>query len=240
MLEVEVIRGTDGWLANQAFWTAPADFPEIIKAVAAIERRAEITGQTGKHPIWEGYKTLPNYRKSKRDFRSAEQVRASASLCLMFAWLAAARHSIAVIEIGTGFGISGMYWLCGLAETNGRLYSFEPNLVWSDLARDNLQAISDNFILVNGTFEEHADSKLAGVAADIGVIDAIHTPDAVHRQLGILKRFLAPGALIVIVGVNFSPEMSACWGTLSEDRSYAGSAMIGQRVGILELPREMG
>ncbi|MBC7986605.1 MAG: class I SAM-dependent methyltransferase [Sphingomonadaceae bacterium] len=238
MLEVEVIRGTDGWLADRSVWTTPTDFPEIVEAIAAIERRAEITGLTGQHPIWEGYKDLPNYRKSKRDYRSSDQVRSSTSMCLMFAWLAAARHSNAVIEIGAAFGISGMYWLSGLAEEEGWLFTFEANTIWADLARDNLRAISDRFTLVNGTFEEHADATLAGVGADIGVVDGFHTSDVVHAQLDILRRFLAPGALVLIVGVNFSPDMIECWRAISEDPSYAASAVIGPRVGLIELPRD--
>jgi predicted O-methyltransferase YrrM len=43
--------------------------------------------------------------------------------------LATALKPRLVVEVGTAFGVSGMYWLLGL-RGSGRLVTFDPNNVW--------------------------------------------------------------------------------------------------------------
>jgi len=86
-----------------------------------------------------------------------------------------------IVEFGTAFGVSGMYFLAGLnLNKKGKLLTFDPNTVWAKLAKDNLSKISDRFKLTNGTFEDNIDNVLPeGQHIDIAFIDAIHTKEFV-------------------------------------------------------------
>ena len=82
-----------------------------------------------------------------------------------------------MVEFGTAFGVSGMYWLSGLESNNfGELLTFDPNEVWAEIARKNLSGISNRFQLVNGTFEDNIDAYLGSDRQiDMAFIDVIHT-----------------------------------------------------------------
>ncbi|HEY2616211.1 MAG TPA: class I SAM-dependent methyltransferase [Acetobacteraceae bacterium] len=156
----------------------------------------------------------------------------------VFAWLAAARQPQAVVEIGTAFGISGMYWLAGLEIAgSGMLYTFEPNVDWASFAEANLKSISTRFLLIRGTFEEKALDVLADVRPEIAFVDAIHTAAFVGAQYELLKKLMAPGGLILFDDINFSEDMRQCWSALAHAPEAAASAQLGSRVGILELLR---
>ena len=96
-----------------------------------------------------------------------------------FSWLVTNRRPSVIVEFGTAFGVSGMYWLFGLESNGGgTLLTFEPNDVWARIAEANLVAIGRRFELTVGTFEENIDRNLSpGERIDIAFIDAIHTSE---------------------------------------------------------------
>jgi predicted O-methyltransferase YrrM len=142
-----------------------------------------------------------------------------------------------VVEFGTAFGISGMYWLAGLEiNKHGRLLTFEPNAIWADIARDNLLAIGRRFTLTHGTFEEHIDSEL-GADDRIGIafIDGSHTSDFVLPQFEIVLKHVAPNGLVVFDDVDFSADMASCWESIARDSRVRASLKLTSRVGIVEV-----
>ena len=151
-----------------------------------------------------------------------------------YSWLVKQRQSEAVVEFGTAFGVSGMYWLAGME--GGHLYTFEPNRDWATLAEKNLAAISPNFTLTMDAFEEAGPKTVKPSSVDIAFIDAIHTSEFVDRQYAVLKPLMKPGGLILFDDVNFSDDMAACWKKISEEPYLVASAKVGVRVGIIELP----
>jgi predicted O-methyltransferase YrrM len=219
-----------GWLAaNLEAGFAPPALPVHEK----IEQRATMTQAAGNRPLWEGYRAIENYPRPTHGTRTSNQVRTAQRVGRFYSWLAAARRNPTIIEIGTAFGVSGMFWLAGIGE--GHLFTFEPNQDWAALARDNLAAISSNFTLTVDTFESAGPLVVPTGAADIAFIDAIHTGDFVRAQLRILLPLMKPGGLILLDDIGFSPDMARCWQEISADASLVAAAEIGSRVGITEL-----
>lgn len=233
---VRFVREGNGWLLQNL----PRPCLSLPKPIDAdlIEARASETEGLGAKPLWEGYASVPGYpRAAAGSTRRPDQVRSPALAGHLFAWLAAERKATTIVEIGTAFGISGMYWLAGLKRNpRGRLLTFEPNVVWSEIARGNLALIGPQFDLVTGTFETCIDSVLPpGQRIDIAFVDAIHTSDFVFRQVEILMPRMAPQGLILFDDIDFSDDMVSCWSAVSRDSRVTASATVGQRLGIIEL-----
>lgn len=221
-------RGAGSWLARNL---AGASFkPQRAAHARLIERRTRHTQKLGAKALWQGY-AQPGVA------RTAEDVRTSARMGNFFSWLAARRKPGVIVEFGTAFGTSGMYWLSGLESANsGKLYTFEPNSEWAAIARENLGAISTRFELTEGTFEDRVSTVLGDVPViDIAFIDAIHTAEFVMRQFDLVLQRLKPGGLMLFDDVDFSEDMAACWKGLAQDRRAVASVTVAGHVGILEM-----
>jgi predicted O-methyltransferase YrrM len=166
--------------------------------------------------------------------RSAVEVSTFGPLGNALCWLVREREPKLVVEIGTAFGFSGMYLLSGMIGRGGVLLTFEPNRIWAWQARLNLQGISNQFRLIEGTFEENLNTLPKEGVIDLTLIDAIHTPEFVKPQFELTARRSRPGALILVDDVDFSPEMETCWRDLAAD-SRIRAAVVIDRLGVLEL-----
>lgn len=198
-----------------------------------VEALAAATHRRGVFEVWAGY--------DQRDIKSAERVRRPNEIRVarrsgeLLAWLVRQRQPQCVVEIGSGFGTSGMYLCAALEEVGaGRLLTFEPNAIWHGIARDNILRISHRVTAVNGPFEAH-HSMMDGVLVEMAFIDAIHTPEAVEPQLEAVLRHCAPGAVIVIDDIRFSRRMYAYWRDLALEPRWAASCEYAGRFGILEM-----
>jgi predicted O-methyltransferase YrrM len=233
-LSVAFVASGPGWLRSHLpqGWFLPPRPPDFD----AIEGRAAATQQAGPKPLWEGYRTVAGYARSVIEARTSEEVRSDATTGCFFAWLARERVPAVIAEIGTAFGVSGMYWLSGLkANGVGRLVTFEPNVAWAELADENLRSIDDRYALIRGPFEDHAAAALAGEPVDMAFVDGIHTGEFVRRELAILRNHARSGALLLFDDINFSDDMRASWAAMARGPGVVASALIGGRVGILEL-----
>ena len=86
--------------------------------------------------------------------RTPAVVRSSSAAGDVYAWLAQQRRPATIVEFGTAFGVSGMYFAAGLeAAGSGHLYSFEINREWADIAERNVRSVSNRFTLTRGSFE---------------------------------------------------------------------------------------
>ncbi|XHS01840.1 methyltransferase [Sphingomonas sp. DBB INV C78] len=222
-----------GWLQS----TLPPTFSPSQIDVSGVRIRAEQTGRLGEQPLWEGYSEVKDYPYATSGNRTSEQVRTAEDMGAFYAWLVSRRRPDMIVEFGTAFGISGMFWLTGLALAGGRgrLFTYEPNLIWADIAESNLRAISDRFTLTRGIFEECAAATLAEASVDIAFIDAIHTSDFVYAQYDKLKPYLKADALVLFDDVDFSPDMGECWRDLAYRPEIVSSYQLGDRVGLVEL-----
>jgi predicted O-methyltransferase YrrM len=146
------------------------------------------------------------------------------------------RKPSVVVEFGTAYGASGMYWLSGLEINDfGHLYTFEPNAKWARIAHENLAAVSDRFTGIVGTFEDNVsvinESKNF---IDICLIDAIHASDFVLTQLSIVIENSKSQTLIVLDDIKFSNDMRECWKRVSGQDRFSAAIEFGG-IGVVEV-----
>jgi predicted O-methyltransferase YrrM len=235
-LSAEFVICREGRLKN-ILDNAPTSF-QRLDDFRRIEQRAAETERLGAKPLWEGYRDVPNYPRTTIDsVRSSNQVRSTALMGEFFSWLTMKLVPETIVEFGTAFGISGMYWLAGLNHNrHGRLLAFEPNSVWADIAYGNLSSISDRFDLTVGTFEQNIYTKLGqNEKVDIAFVDAIHTSEFVLSQFDILLKMAMPNGMILFDDINFSEDMKSCWQSLARHHQVRTSAIVNERLGIVEL-----
>ena len=200
---------------------------------AKIERLAYLTNKRGAQPLWEGYKENNTAGKT----RMPDGVRTAPAMGNLYTHLVQKLRPKTIVEFGTAFGVSGMYFLAGIESNDkGMLLTFDPNDKWATFAKDNLYEISNRFKLTIGTFEENIDNVLPeGETIDLAFIDAIHTKEFVVTQLDIVISKSSNRAIIILDDINFSNNMKEFWKEISCDSRFSSSVAIGDRVGVLEL-----
>jgi len=231
-IRVQWIRRDDAAFLADCFPRAAMAPPRGDQA-DRIEALARQTQALGAQPLWDGY---AGHNRGGAT-RTSDDVRTAEATGNAYTELVRRRRPDIVVEFGTAFGVSGMYFLAGLeANGHGALYTFEPNAVWAAIARDNLRRIGERFRLTVGTFESRVEDVLPpGGRIDLAFIDAIHTRDFVLPQLEIVLARSAPGAIIILDDIDFSDDMRACWHEVAHDPRFCASLALGGRVGLVEL-----
>lgn len=212
-------------------WGKPrnARLARLPRKLPAAPRKAEIeaiaatTNEIGAQPLAPEY-DLP-------DTFSPDEVRSPSSQGDLYAYLVAERDPQIVVEFGSAFGVSGMYFATALQR--GRLYSFEINPDWADIAERNIKTITDRFSLIRGAFEDHVDDIPAPV--DIALVDGIHEYDFVMKQWEILKPRMSPGGLVLFDDITYCGGMREAWREIRADPVVADSVALWHRLGIVEL-----
>jgi predicted O-methyltransferase YrrM len=221
----------DSWLCQ----TISSSFinPPICPDRILIEKSAIATNAQGAQPLWDGYEES----KKGNAKRLPNNVRTQPYMGNVFTYLVQLKKPEIIVEFGTAFGISGMYFLSGIQKNKtGQLFSFEPNEVWAQLAKENLKKISTRFILTIGTFEDNIDHVLPNDSTiDMAFIDAIHTSAFVLPQMEIVLKKSKSGTIILFDDINFSEDMLSCWKRIAADTRFIATATIGERVGIAEV-----
>lgn len=220
-------KGAGTWLANLvpgAELTIPFA-PDFLK----IERLADRTQSLGRLALWDGYGQAGATRDSMA-------VRCPVAMGNFYCWLTRRRRPAVVVELGTAFGISGMYWLSGLkAERHGRLLTFEPNAQWAAVAGRNLGAIDSRFVLTVGTFEDNAQAVIEDQAIDVAFIDAIHRSEFVLPQFGLIRERLRRPGLVLFDDIGFSEDMKSCWASVAAHPEVVSALAVDQRLGVVEV-----
>jgi predicted O-methyltransferase YrrM len=227
-----VKKGEGSWLQTQL----PDALLEPANSAfsSRIEKLARDTDKVGPQPLWEGYEG----HNVRGPTRTPNGVRTNAHMGNFYTWLVQKWKPETIVEFGTAFGVSGMYFLAGLeSNQKGHLMTFDPNDGWRKLAVGCLSAISSRFTSVAGTFEENIDSTLGDKRIDIAFIDAIHTREFVIPQLELVMARCSAHALIILDDITFSDSMRACWQEVANDSRFVSSVALGRRVGIVEFMR---
>lgn len=205
---------------------------------AKIEDLALKASMLGEMPLWEGFEKLEDYPfPVKNATRNANQVRVDKKVGDLFYNLTVAKKPNRIVEIGTAFGVSGMYWLSGItANGKGTLLTFDPNDVWAKVAVSNLSMISPSYVSTVATFEDtHQQILKKGDVIDMAFIDAIHQSGIVNNQFKLISQYCAPGSLVLFDDINFSYDMWSCWEKIARSSQVKASCSIAQRIGIAEL-----
>ncbi|MGH7622999.1 MAG: O-methyltransferase [Gemmatimonadaceae bacterium] len=196
-----------------------------------IERTAHATNRLGSRKLADEYGEAGGVR-------TPDAVRSSSDIGDLFAWLVELRRPNIVVEFGAAFGVSGMYFVTGLdAARAGRLYSFEINDEWADIAERNIQSLSDRFTLTRGAFEIHV-STVVPSSIDLAFVDAIHTYEFVQRQFEILRPRMSAGGIIMFDDINFAKpgaQMRRAWEEIAARHDVAAAVEVHGRLGIAEL-----
>lgn len=238
-LQLKWIRkDSESWLVRnfpeQTFRLLPSKQHRAFEAIAnEINRR-------GAQPLWDGYRAAydkdPNVPWAAASMeRLPDQVRTQPQMGRLFAWLAERRKPELIVEIGTAFGVSAMYWATGLQKAGrGQLLTFDPNPAWHDIATSHLRSFGETVEAVCGTFEENIDRHLRGRTISLAFVDAIHTDEFVSAQVAMLLERTGADCIVVIDDIGFSEDMRSCWIRWASDSRVRSSVAIDNRVGILE------
>lgn len=219
-------NGPLGEMYGHRKWTRPRPTPRD----AVIQRRVAETVALGELPLWQGY------GEGEGATRTPGTVSTETHVGRFYADLVQRLQPSVVVEFGSAFGVSGMYWLAGLeAAGDGHLFSFEPNKRWAGVAEANMAAVSGRFTLTADTFEESVDAVLDDRRIDLAFIDAIHTSEFVEPQFEIVASRLSPNGVVVLDDIAFSDDMRGCWERLSRDPRVIAAGTATRRVGLLQL-----
>jgi len=217
----------DGWLGAhlpESEFISTAFHREL-----AIEQRAAQTERLGEFPLHEIYGQSGATRKP-------DTVRSPVALGRLYRWLVVNRRPEVVVEFGTAFGISGMFWLAGLEENGcGELLTFEINEEWRRIAASNLSTIGSRFNSIAGAFEDKVDEVLENRKIDLAFIDAVHTSAWVLPQFERVMHRIKPGGLVAFDDIDFSDDMRDAWKTMASDPRGAAAVVVHGRVGLFEV-----
>jgi predicted O-methyltransferase YrrM len=214
-----------GWLGR----ALPNHVPAAPRK-SQIEAIAEATNRLGEQPLAAEY-------GEPVGVRTPDVVRASSMAGDLYAWLVQQRRPRVVVEFGSAFGVSGMYFVAGLtAAGSGTLYTFELNRAWADIAERNIGGIGDRFVLTRGAFEDHLAVLPAPI--DVALVDGIHTYEFVMRQYALLRLRTARGALIAFDDIDFAKpgaRMDDAWREIAMRPEVVAAVSVRGRVGLVEL-----
>ena len=163
--------------------------------------------------------------------------RSSADAGDLYSWLVQQRAPKTVVEFGSAFGVSGMYFAAGLEGAGaGHLYTFDINSGWADIAERNIRLISNRFTMTRGAFEDHVE-MVVRAPVDLALVDGIHTYEFVIRRYRILKPRMARGGIILLDDIDFpkpGARMREVWEEIAAERAVIAAAEIQNRLGLIE------
>lgn len=215
-----VSRG--GWIAGLPKRFPPSPHQDRIEALAAANHE-----HLGPQHLATEYE-LPDEKYTVRDVSSPPMQGD------LYSWLVAQRGPKTVVEFGSGFGVSGMYFAAALEDNRfGHLYSFEINDEWADVAERAIAEMSSRFTLTRGAFEDHADVIPGRI--DLALVDGIHTYDFVMKQWQILQPRMSSGGLVLFDDISYGQGMREAWLEVAQSDSLVlGAVEFQNRLGLIE------
>jgi predicted O-methyltransferase YrrM len=146
------------------------------------------------------------------------------------------------IELGTSLGISASY-LGAACMLNGRgsVMTLEGSGALAAVAGENLRTLGLSTVsVVPGRFAETLEDVLTRSGpVDLAFVDGHHDGEATIGYFRILKRHLAPSAVLLFDDILWSAGMRKAWRMICGDTVVAASADFA-RMGILITSNEAG
>lgn len=227
----EILKSSNNtFLANKKLIIS--SFKKIKKnydsEIKIIENIAQETHRLGAFKLWENY----NKKKLTSQFRKPNDVRLTRNAGIFYICICELISAKSVIEIGSGFGVSGMYFLTTLKKINGKLYSFEANTTWANIAKHNFSKIGGQFF-VKGEFNLYNLNCLPK-KIDLALIDGIHDPTIVKNQIKEIYPHLKKSGILFLDDINFSLRMQDFWNNLRNSKKFSAISVFESRLGILQ------
>lgn len=223
-----VKKSQNGWLTE--FFGDKANYSNSNSISTLIEYICRSTNKIGSKKVWSGY-------GEAEESRIPNEVRIGAGIGDLFTNIVKKLKPDIIVEVGTAFGVSGMYFSAGL-ELNGSgvFYTFDPNTIWQSIGAQNIANISSRFLATNDQVELcDIGQILKSRPIDLLFIDAIHTREAVSGQLSCLTPHLATEALVMIDDINFSANMRAYWDQIAAATDVLSSLTVNNRIGMMQI-----
>ena len=140
------------------------------------------------------------------------------------------------LEMGTCCGITAAYIGTALElNGHGRLVTLEGAPHVAVLARATLELAgqSDRVRVVEGPFARTLETTLAELApVEFLFIDGHHDGTATRDYFDLVRRYLAPGAMVVFDDIRWSTSMSEAWQAITASPDIA-AAIDGGPIGIV-------
>ncbi len=140
------------------------------------------------------------------------------------------------IELGTGFGVSGLYIQAGQQRAgSGRFVTFEGSKARAAIASEMHQRLGFHPTIVVGDFDRTVAREVATLGTiDFAFVDGNHRGGATIRYDALIRRHGAAGTVVVHDDIRWSSDMEAAW--LAVLRAPGGRRAFDLfRLGILEL-----
>ena len=124
-----------------------------------------------------------------------------------------------IIELGTSFGISGLYLAAAIP--HGKLVTLEGCANIAEIARENFKkAHIDNVEIRIGHFDETLPQLLKSVdRVNFVYIDGNHTEEATLRYFSWLKDKAAENTVLIFDDIHWSEGMKNAWQQIINDKS---------------------
>ncbi len=140
-----------------------------------------------------------------------------------------------VLELGTAFGLSGLYIARGLLDSfpvrTCYFVTIERNRQFARIAEDNFDKLGylDFVHVIQGDFETELERALDLIKPlQMAYIDGNHDCDATLRYVSQLKARARPGSLIILDDIHWSPEMTRAWRTIQQMPRVAATVDLWQ------------
>ncbi len=133
-----------------------------------------------------------------------------------------------ILELGSCAGISGCYLATG--RSCQRFITVEGSPVLAKLAESHLRQVTNNFELVNASFDEALDRILPTLrdGIDMAYIDGSKDTFSNLHYVGRLTPYLNSGSVVVLDDIHWSSDMRELWRTVSRWKGFSYTVNAGR------------
>jgi len=200
----------------------------IRKKLARTDKRVTIMDYgAGKPDLYLSQDAMKLGRKVEINIGRASRTSSTSEKCgrFLFALLREVKSN-ECLELGAGFGISGLYLLGALELNNrGRLHTLEGSELLLNIARRNFQGFGINRVVtVLGNFCNTLTDTLSKVeSVDFTFVDGHHDEHATKVYFSKIFPKTRAGGIIVFDDINWSEGMVRAWKSIKNAPGVAFS-----------------
>jgi len=126
-------------------------------------------------------------------------------------------NKVAILELGTGIGVSTLYLLEAMKRTGGNLDSIE---IWDAIAKLHMSLFKGHSNKKYNFFHARSQDVLSTLlqskrSLDFVFHDGSHQYKDVLADMRIIMRLLKPAGIVVFDDINISTQMQAAWKEIS-------------------------
>ena len=123
-----------------------------------------------------------------------------------------------LLELGTGYGVSGLYWLSAMLDNGaGHLHSLDGSAPNQQVAASLWEQLAPGrWTLHNGALQRVLGDVLARIPPpDLVFLDADHSYEGTKEYFAHLLPATEPGAVLLFDDVKWSEDMTRAWNEIA-------------------------